>query len=151
MKKGTIRSATLAAALMLAGAGTVLSVRAEETASPWPAGAEAYIISPADGATVKSPVTVVFGLKGMGVAPAGVSKPKTGHHHLLIDTDLPTGEELADPLPADDHHVHFGGGQTQTTVELAPGKHTLQLIMGDASHVPHNPPLASKKITITVE
>lgn len=151
MKKGTIRSATLAAALMLAGAGTALSARAEEAASPWPAGAEAYIISPADGATVKSPVTVVFGLKGMGVAPAGVSKPKTGHHHLLIDTDLPTGEELADPLPADDHHVHFGGGQTQTTVELAPGKHTLQLIMGDAGHVPHNPPLASKKITITVE
>lgn len=151
MKKGTIRSATLAAALMLAGASAALPAGAEETASPWPASAEAYIISPADGATVKSPVTVVFGLKGMGVAPAGVSKPKTGHHHLLIDTDLPTGEELADPLPADDHHVHFGGGQTQTTVELAPGKHTLQLIMGDASHVPHNPPLASKKITITVE
>lgn len=151
-KSGTIRSATLATALLLAG-GPLVSAHAEETpaAAFWPAGAEAYIISPKDGATVKSPVTVVFGLKGLGVAPAGVEKAKTGHHHLLIDTDLPTADELGDPLPADEHHVHFGGGQTQTTVELAPGKHTLQLIMGDASHVPHNPPLASKKITITVE
>jgi len=150
-KIGTIRSATLAAALMLAGVGFTLPAQAEETASPWPADAEAYIISPADGATVKSPVTVLFGLKGMGVAPAGVEKPKTGHHHLLIDVDAPTGEALNDPLPADDHHIHFGGGQTQTTVDLKPGKHTLQLIMGDASHVPHAKPLVSKKITITVE
>lgn len=150
-KIGTIRSATLAAALMLAGASFIPPAQAEETASPWPAGAEAYIISPADGATVKSPVTVLFGLKGMGVAPAGVEKPKTGHHHLLIDVDAPTGEALNDPLPADDHHIHFGGGQTQTTVNLKPGKHTLQLIMGDAGHVPHGAPLVSKKITITVE
>lgn len=150
-QSATIRSATLAAALMLAGASFAMPVQAEEAASPWPAGAEAYIISPADGATVKSPVTVLFGLKGLGVAPAGVEKAKTGHHHLLIDTDLPKGDELNDPLPADAHHIHFGGGQTQTTVELKPGKHTLQLVMGDAGHVPHNPPLASKKITITVE
>ncbi len=150
-KIGTIRSATLAAALMLAGVGFALPTQAEETVSPWPADAEAYIISPADGATVKSPVTVLFGLKGMGVAPAGVEKPKTGHHHLLIDVDAPTGEALNDPLPADDNHIHFGGGQTQTTIELKPGKHTLQLIMGDASHVPHAKPLVSKKITITVE
>lgn len=147
----SIRSATLAAALMLAGA-PLMPAHAEEAASAfWPVGAEAYIISPKDGATVKSPVTVVFGLKGLGVAPAGVEKAKTGHHHLLIDTDLPAADELGDPLPADEHHVHFGGGQTETTVELAPGKHTLQLVMGDAGHVPHNPPLASKKIAITVE
>jgi hypothetical protein len=148
----SIRSATLAAALMLAGI-PVLSARAEEqttSASHWPEGAEAYIISPKNGAKVKSPVTVVFGLKGLGVAPAGVDKPKTGHHHLLIDADLPAGAELEDPLPADEHHKHFGGGQTETTIELAPGKHTLQLVMGDMNHVPHNPPLASKKITITV-
>ncbi|MCE9648147.1 MAG: DUF4399 domain-containing protein [Parvibaculum sp.] len=147
----TIRCATLAAALMLAGVSFSVPARADEAANPWPDGAEAYIISPADGATVKSPVTVLFGLKGMGVAPAGVSKPKTGHHHLLVDADAPTGEELNDPLPADDNHIHFGGGQTQTTIELKPGKHTLQLIMGDASHVPHAKPLVSKKITITVE
>ncbi len=150
----SIRSATLAAALMLAGA-PLMPAHAEEAGAPaasafWPAGAEAYIISPKNGAKVKSPVTVVFGLKGLGVAPAGVDKPKTGHHHLLVDTDLPSGAKLDDPLPADAHHVHFGGGQTQTSIDLAPGKHTLQLIMGDASHVPHNPPLASKKITITV-
>lgn len=150
-KIGTIRSATLAGALMLAGVGFISPAQAEETASPWPAEAEAYIISPADGATVKSPVTVLFGLKGMGVAPAGVEKPKTGHHHLLIDVDAPTGEALNDPLPADDNHIHFGGGQTQTTIDLKPGKHTLQLIMGDAGHVPHAKPLVSKKITITVE
>lgn len=148
----SIRSATLAAALMLAGI-PAMSVRAEEqttSSSHWPEGAEAYIISPKNGAKVKSPVTVVFGLKGLGVAPAGVDKPKTGHHHLLIDADLPSGAELDDPLPADEHHKHFGGGQTETTIELAPGKHTLQLVMGDMNHVPHNPPVASKKITITV-
>jgi hypothetical protein len=143
------RSALLAASLT---AGLALAAQAEDhTAHVWPAGAAPYIISPADGATVKSPVTVVFGLKGMGVAPAGVEKAKTGHHHLLIDTDLPSGDDLDLPIDADEHHVHFGGGQTETTVELSPGKHTLQLLMGDANHVPHNPPLASKKITITVE
>lgn len=146
-----IRTATLAAALMLAGASAI-PAWAEETApaAQWPTDAKAYIVSPKNGAKVKSPVTVVFGLKGLGVAPAGVDKAKTGHHHLLIDTDAPTGEELNDPLPKDEHHVHFGGGQTETTIDLAPGKHTLQLIMGDANHVPHNPPVVSKKITITV-
>lgn len=146
----SIRSATFAAALMLAGLAAAPALQAEEKAGQWPEGAEAYIISPKDGAKVKNPVTVVFGLKGLGVAPAGVDKPHTGHHHLLIDTDAPTGEALDEPLPADEHHKHFGGGQTETTVELAPGKHTLQLIMGDANHVPHNPPVVSKKITITV-
>lgn len=146
----SIRSATLAAALMLAGVSPSATSHAEDAAGPWPAGAEAYIISPTDGAEVTSPVTVVFGLKGLGVAPAGVEKPKTGHHHLLIDTNPPGADELGDPLLADDHHMHFGGGQTETTIALPPGKHTLQLIMGDASHVPHNPPLASRKITITV-
>ena len=117
--------------------------------TPAPAGAQAYIIAPADGATVKNPVTVRFGLSGMGVAPAGIEKANTGHHHLLIDLD--GTPNLDAPLPADDHHKHFGGGQTETSIELKPGKHTLQLLLGDQNHVPHDPPVMSQKITITVE
>ena len=113
-----------------------------------PADAQVYIISPKDGAKVSSPVTVQFGLKGMGVAPAGVKIENTGHHHLLIDSDAPT--DLSQPLPASEKVVHFGKGQTETQVKLTPGKHTLQLLLGDSTHVPHNPPVISKKITITV-
>jgi len=109
----------------------------------------AYIVSPADGAVVSSPVTVVFGLRNAyGVAPAGVVKENTGHHHLLIDTALP---DLNAPIPKDEHHRHFGGGQTETAIELAPGRHTLQLLLGDAAHVPHKPPIMSAPITITVK
>src|SRR3954452_14108498 len=117
--------------------------------TPSPAGAEEYIISPKDGATVKSPVTIEFGLKGMGVAPAGVKFENTGHHHLLIDTDLPA--DLNAPLPTSDTVRHFGKGQTEASIELKPGKHTLQLVLGDDKHTPHNPPVISKKITITVK
>lgn len=116
--------------------------------TPAPKGAVAYIIAPQDGATVSSPVTVTFGLKGMGVAPAGIAFDGAGHHHLLVDADLPP---LDAPIPADDRHVHFGKGQTETTLELKPGKHTLQLLLGDQLHIPHNPPVMSKKITITVK
>jgi len=116
--------------------------------TPSPAGAEVYIISPKDGAKVSSPFVVEFGLKGMGVAPAGVKIENTGHHHLLIDTDAPT--DLNAPLPSSDKVMHFGKGQTQTTLTLPPGKHTLQLLLGDNGHVPHNPPVISKKITVTV-
>ncbi len=117
--------------------------------TPSPPGAEVYIISPADGATVASPVTVRFGLKGMGVAPAGIEKEKTGHHHLLIDVaELPP---LDEPIPADDNHKHFGGGQTEVTLELPPGTHTLQLLLADQNHIPHEPPVVSERITITVE
>lgn len=116
------------------------------TASP--EGAQVYIISPVDGEVVNSPVTVKFGLKGMGVAPAGIDKPNTGHHHLLID--VTDGPALDKPLPVDANHKHFGGGQTEATVELSPGKHTLQLIMGDRNHIPHDPPVMSKKTTIVV-
>ena len=126
----------------------VIAIPALAGETPAPAGAEVYFIEPADGATVSNPVTVIFGLKGMGVAPAGVEKDKTGHHHLLIDTGMP---DLDSPIPSDDNHHHFGGGQTQTSVELAPGTHTLQLLLGDWSHIPHNPPVASEVITITVE
>ena len=113
-----------------------------------PKDAELYFISPQDGATVKSPVTVRFGLRGMGVAPAGVAMENTGHHHLLIDAELPP-QDL--PVPADANHVHFGKGQTEAAVTLAPGRHRLQLLLGDHLHIPHDPPVASKPITITVE
>lgn len=113
-----------------------------------PAGARVYIISPKDGATVKSPVTVVFGLAGMGVAPAGMQMENTGHHHLLIDTDIPANVGL--PLPANENIVHFGKGQTEASVVLKPGKHTLQLVLGDHLHVPFLPVVSSPKITITV-
>lgn len=119
----------------------------QRTASP--PGAAVYIISPKDGETVSGTFTVVFGLKGMGVAPAGVDMPATGHHHILIDTDLPAN--LAMPLPADEHHVHFGKGQTEASVTLPPGKHTLQLVLGDKLHVPFDPVVASAKITVTVK
>ena len=124
--------------------------------TPAPDGAKVYFANLADGDTVSSPVTVVFGLSGMGVAPSGVEKENTGHHHLLIDRPpLGQGEggadELAYGLPADDHHRHFGGGQTEVTLDLAPGTHTLQLVLGDHAHVPHASPVVSEVITITVE
>ena len=117
--------------------------------------AKVYIVNLADGAEVSSPVMVVFGLSGMGVAPAGTEKENTGHHHLLIDRPpLGQGEDGADELsygiPADENHLHFGGGQTETMVELTPGTHTLQLVMGDMGHVPHSTPIVSDVITITV-
>jgi Domain of unknown function (DUF4399) len=115
---------------------------------PAPPGAMAYVISPTDGATVTNPVRVVFGLKGMGVAPAGIDKPNTGHHHLIIDADLPP---LDQPIPKDDQHLHFGGGQTETTLTLSPGKHTLRLLLGDNLHVPFDPPIVSDPVTIEVQ
>jgi hypothetical protein len=118
--------------------------------TPAPEGAQAYFVNLSDGDVVSSPVTVIFGLKGMGVAPAGVEKENTGHHHLLIDATL-EGDALTESIPADENHVHFGGGQTQTTIELAPGQHTLQLVLGDQFHVPHTPPVMSDRITITVK
>jgi hypothetical protein len=135
---------TLLALLLLAAPFALAQER-----TPSPAGAEAYIIAPANGAKVKSPFVVRFGLKGMGIAPAGVKFDNTGHHHLLIDTDPPA--DLNAPLPASDKVVHFGKGQTETTLTLPAGKHTLQLLLGDMNHIPHNPPVMSKKITITVE
>lgn len=112
-----------------------------------PENARVYIISPADGDTVNEKLIVKFGLQGMGIAPAGVDKENTGHHHLLIDgeilpaLDKPMGSEVK----------HFGGGQTEGTIQLTKGKHTLQLILGDHLHVPHNPPVVSEKITVFVQ
>ncbi len=108
---------------------------------------ELYFISPADGAEIRGTIRVVFGLRGMGVAPAGTQREGTGHHHLLIDTGLPP---LDQPIPADERHRHFGGGQTETELALPPGEHSLQLLLGDFAHRPHDPPLISERITITV-
>lgn len=116
--------------------------------SPAPANANVYIVSPADGERVGSPVVVRFGLQGMGVAPAGIQAENTGHHHLLIDVDEMPPQNL--PLPASDQVRHFGLGQTETAIELPPGEHTLQLVLGDHLHIPHDPPVVSEKITITV-
>jgi len=143
-----MKNLMIALAMMAGVAFAGSGVMAQNT--PSPKDAKVYFIGLEDGATVKSPVTIHFGLKGMGVAPAGVEMENTGHHHLLVNSEL-TGEELNEPIPADDNHVHFGGGQTETTIELEPGEHTLQLVLGDWSHFPHDPPVMSERISITVE
>ena len=120
-----------------------LSTAAEEVGAP-----RVFIISPENGATVTSPVEVVFGIENFTLAKAGDNPPNSGHHHLLIDLEeLP---ELDKPLPANDNVKHFGGAQTSTTVELSAGTHTLQLLLGDYQHIPHAAPLVSEKITIEV-
>ena len=108
-----------------------------------------YIVSPQDGAVVNNPVNIIFGLRNnVGVAPAGVVKENTGHHHLLIDTDAP---DLTQPIPKDEQHRHFGGGQTEVELTLAPGAHSLQLLLGDFAHIPHSPAIMSERINITIE
>ena len=134
---------------LLCGGAIALASIAAMAREPSPAGAEVYIVTPADGAKVKSPITVVFGLKGMGIAPAGIKFDNTGHHHLIIDGDAPA--DLSQPIAANEKSVHFGKGQTETSLTLAPGKHTLLLVLGDSLHVPHDPAVISNKITITVE
>jgi hypothetical protein len=136
--------------LLALSASVLAAVAFAQDRQPAPAGAEVYFIAPSDGATVHSPVTVKFGLKGMGVAPAGVKFDNTGHHHLLVDTDV-SELKLDAPLPATDKILHFGKGQTETTVTLPPGKHTLELVFADYLHIPFDPLLHSKKITITVK
>jgi hypothetical protein len=144
--------------LTAAAAGLAVSmiqtVVAGETKAP--DGAKVYFINLKDGDTVKGPVLVQFGLTGMGIAPAGTEKENTGHHHVLVDRPpLGMGEDGKDEfnnnIISDDNHIHFGKGQTETALELVPGKHTLQLVLGDKDHIPHNPPITSNVITITVE
>ncbi len=140
---------SLAAALPLG-----LGAPASAQTTPSPAGARVYFINLKDGDTVSSPVLIQFGLSGMGVAPAnhdgGDAHRNTGHHHLLINTPALTGDALRSGIPADDNHRHFGGGQTEARITLPPGRHTLQLVLADWMHVPHNPPVMSDRITITV-
>ena len=140
---------SLRATLALLAVFVAASLAPAVAQTPSPEGAKVYFINLKDGAEVDSPFLVQFGLSGMGVAPAGVEKPNTGHHHLLIDATL-TPEQLKEPIPADDNHRHFGGGQTEAMVTLPKGQHTLQLVLGDWSHIPHAPPVMSEPITITV-
>lgn len=142
MSKTFLKALGVSAAVAL----STLVIAQQMEKSPAADGAQVYIVSPVDGATVSPTFDVVFGLKGMGVAPAGVQVNNTGHHHLLVDAaempdlDMPLGANVS----------HFGAGQTQTTLTLTPGQHTLQMILGDHMHIPHNPPVVSEKITITV-
>jgi Domain of unknown function (DUF4399) len=140
--------------LILTIAACLFAMPAIAQDTPSPAGATVYFIGLEDGAVVKAPVTVRFGLTGMGVAPAETLAEGTGHHHLLVDR-VPFGsadaEELVYSIPKDDNHMHFGKGQTEVTLDLAPGTHTLQMVLGDHGHVPHVPPVMSAPITITVE
>ena len=133
--------------LALLGMFAVASMTPAVAQTPSPPGAKVNL---KDGAELTSPFLVQFGLSGMGVAPAGVEKPNTGHHHLLIDTKL-TAEQIKEAIPADDTHRHFGGGQTEAMVTLPKGTHTLQLVLADWSHIPHVPPVMSAPITITVK
>ncbi len=142
-----LRLGILAGVAILFGRdAAVLAAAATEATLPAPA-AELYFISPRNGERLPSPVIVRFGLRHMGVAPAGVEFPGTGHHHLVINAPLPP---LAAPIPADDHHRHFGKGQTETEISLPPGRHTLQLLLGDHLHRPHERPVFSEVITIEV-
>ncbi len=143
MKKIVTVAAAAMACLLLAGAPGHAQQRHK-----LPPDAKVYIIWPADGQVIYGgKLWVRMGLSNAGVAPAGLNIPNTGHHHLLIDTDLPPFDQ---PIPNDRHHLHFGAGQTEARIELPPGKHTLQLLFADGQHMPHDPPLYSQKITIIV-
>ena len=146
MKKAVLTGLVSSAFMSLAA----LVALAQVTRSPSAEDAEVYFINVQDGDVVSSPLLVQFGLKNMGVAPAGFDAQNTGHHHLLINEDE-TAIDYDAPLPATQTLVHFGGGQTETTIELEPGEHTLQLLLGNASHIPHDEVVISQKITVTVE
>lgn len=143
-----MRTSILAAAAAVAFAAAVPVLAPSAFATESPAGARVYFINLHDGEHVKSPFLVQFGLAGMGIAPAGTQAPNTGHHHLIVDADTPPAGM---PIPNDAHHHHYGRGQTETTLTLPPGQHTLQLIFADAGHIPFDPPVQSQKITITVD
>jgi hypothetical protein len=140
-----LRGLLTAAVLLLC---TAASADEALTRTPAPEGARVYFVGLENGAVVSSPLLVRFGLSNMGVAPAGTEREATGHHHLLIDTEL---KDPTAPVPSDEHHRHFGGGHTETEVDLSPGEHTLQLVLADHRHVPHDPPIVSERITIVVE
>jgi hypothetical protein len=145
-----LKSPLFAVALALAGLAAAPVAAQDSKSTP---GAKVYFLNLKNGDAVSDPVVVKFGLTGMGISPAGLqgeATANTGHHHLLIDKEL-TGEQLKQPVPADEHHVHFGKGQTEATVTLPPGQHTLQLVFADWTHIPHNPPVMSERITITVK
>ena len=157
LRYGVLTVATLAAVIGPASAQqpatppAAAAAQPDSTQSAAPAGAYSYFVNLKNGDTVTSPFKVIFGLSpNMGVAPSGVEKPNVGHHHLLIDKTL-SAEEMTQPITVDEQHVHFGKGQTETTVTLPPGKHTLQLMLGDWTHIPFKPPVQSEVITVTVK
>ncbi len=161
-QKGGIAATTMVFALCVSACspetteqgGATATPQAEEATAPAPArtvspeGARVFFITPTDGDTVSNPIRIEFGLAGMEVAKAGEDRPDSGHHHLLVDTELP---DLGAAIPADANHIHFGDGSTSTEITLEPGRHTLCLLLGDHLHVPHDPPIVSEPITITVE
>ena len=134
---------------LLLGGLVLLPIAAVAQGLPTPKDASLYIISPKDGATISGPFWCLFGLRAMGISHAGDQFPNSGHHHLLIDVDEPLNS--SEPIPQDKKHLHYGAGQTEALIHLSPGQHTLQLVLGDAKHFPFNPPLVSKKITITIK
>ena len=136
----------LSAALVTSGGASAQSA-ARGGPTPSPPGAKEYFVDLKDGAVIGPKTTIHFGLHGMGIAPASSDKANSGHHHLLIDTELPP---LDKPIPNDKNHLHFGGGQTEVELNLPPGPHTLQLLLGDANHIPHSPPVMSERIHVTV-
>lgn len=140
-----LRTIALGAALALPLAG--LAQAAERT--PAAEGAEVFFISPAEGATVSNPVTFQFGLRNKGVAPANVEWPNTGHHHMFINVD-PMTLDMNEGIPATENILHFGGGQTEVTLDLPAGTHTFWLLLGDHNHVPHDPPVVSAPLTLTI-
>jgi Domain of unknown function (DUF4399) len=139
----------IARSALLLGVLVLLPTAAVPQELSTPKGAYLYIISPKDGATISSPFWCLFGLRGMGITHAGDQFPSSGHHHLFIDVDEPLNP--GEPIPQDKKHLHYGSGQTEALIQLSPGQHTLQLVLGDAKHFPFNPPLMSKKITITIK
>jgi Domain of unknown function (DUF4399) len=139
----------IARAGLLSAMLILLPAAAYAQGTPAPADAYLYFVWPQDGTTIKGAFWARFGLRNMGVTQAGSNAPNAGHHHLLVDVNEPL--QPNEPIPQDKAHLHFGAGQTEARIELPPGKHTLQLVLGDAKHIPFNPPVVSKKITITVK
>src|SRR5277367_5038558 len=141
----------LFAVLLVAGIGMCQPASAQQPpkGGPTPSapGAKVYFVDLKDGQTIPASPVIHFGLTNMGVAPAGTDRPNSGHHHLLSDVDLPP---LDQPIPNDFNHLHFGAGQTEAQITLAPGPHTLQLLLGDKDHIPHSPPVMSERIHVTV-
>src|SRR5258707_11634228 len=148
-KPGRITRHEVAMLFVAFASGGVVFSQGQRTGGPTPPGpgAEVYFIDLKDGTTVPAKLKIYFGLRNMGVAPAGSDRENSGHHHLLVDTELPP---LDQPIPNDFNHLHFGAGQTEAIVTLSPGRHTLQLLLGDENHVPHNPPIMSKPIRVYV-
>ena len=148
-KPGRLTSYVVAMLFVAVASCGATFAQTQRTGGPTPSapGAEVYFIDLKDGATVPAKLKIYFGLRNMGVAPAGSDRENSGHHHLLVDTELPP---LDQPIPNDFNHLHFGAGQTEAMVTLSPGRHTLQLLLGDENHVPHNPPIMSKPIRVYV-